>query len=149
MIFRKGEKMKHCLVGKTIQKISIADDRKAILFSIDDGDIIAKTDGEYNSGSWIENVELPTLGFPAKVFDIEDINTANRYEREDDGTLEDDKRFVSYYACKIITDKGIILLDYRNESNGYYEGELIWPGDYFYGGAYGQNISNENWMDII
>ena len=52
---------------------------------------------------------------------------------------------------KIATEKGSCLLDYRNESNGYYGGILEWPPEkasYFYGGVYGQNVSNEVWRQI-
>ena len=53
------------------------------------------------------------------------------------------------YGVKITTDKGHIVIDYRNASNGYYGGNLSWPDDsYFYGGVHGQNESNEEWVDI-
>ncbi len=54
-----------------------------------------------------------------------------------------------YYGCKITTDKGHIIIDYRNESNGYYGGDIVWPDDRsFYGGVFGQNVSDEKWKDI-
>jgi hypothetical protein len=40
------------------------------------------------------------------------------------------------------------VIDYRNESNGYYGGELCWPDDHFYGGVHGQNVSTEQWVDV-
>lgn len=30
---------------------------------------------------------------------------------------------------KVTTDKGVIVIDYRNASNGYYGGSLSWPGE--------------------
>lgn len=42
-----------------------------------------------------------------------------------------------------------MVIDYRNESNGYYSGNLSWgDGDYFYGGVYGQNVSKQDWQKI-
>ena len=41
-----------------------------------------------------------------------------------------------------------MVIDYRNNSNGYYGGEIVWPGEDFYGGVYGQNESNMDWRDI-
>jgi len=127
--------------GKLITGIKIADDKKAILFVCDDGNHIAKADGDCCSSTWIESIEAPALGFPCKVLDVSDVDLG------DDG--EDDGEFIAHYGCKITTDKGDIVIDYRNESNGYYGGDLSWPdSSYFYGGVYGQNISSENWIDV-
>jgi hypothetical protein len=53
------------------------------------------------------------------------------------------------YGLKVTTNKGEIVIDYRNSSNGYYGGNLSWPDDrYFYGGVYGQNVSSQNWVDV-
>lgn len=133
--------MEHCLIGKTIKEVKIADDKKAILFATEDGDIIAKTDGDCCSSTWIEHIELPAMGFPAKVaaaenIDMPDLGSPDEYES------------IAYYGFKITTDKGVIVIDYRNESNGYYGGNLAWPGDHFYGGVYGQNVSNEQWKTV-
>lgn len=134
---------KHILEGKVILAIKIADDKKAIKFITDEEDIIAKTDGDCCSDSWIENIELPINGFPAVVISVEDLEL-NKSEED-----KDNYETVEFYGCKIVTDKGDIILDYRNSSNGYYGGNLSWPGDdYFYGGVHGQNISTENWIDI-
>lgn len=133
---------KHALVGKTIGAIKIADDKKAILFVTNDGDVIAKADGDCCSSTWIEHVELPALGFPALVISVDDLNMP-------DLGSPDEYSSIAYYGCKITTDKGEIVIDYRNESNGYYGGSLAWPGEYFYGGVHGQNESSMNWIDVI
>lgn len=132
----------HCLVGKTIKEIKIATDKMALLFVTDEGEIIAKTEADCCSSTWVEHIELP-VGFPAKVIaaediDMPDLGSPNEYES------------IAYYGFRITTDKGIIVIDYRNESNGYYGGNLVWPGDndYFYGGVYGQNVSEEIWTDV-
>lgn len=131
----------HCLIGKTIQGIKIAADKKALLFVTDGGDIIARADGDCCSSTWIEHMELPAMGLPAKVsavddLDMPDLGSPNEYE------------VIAYYGCKITTDKGVIVIDYRNESNGYYGGYLLWPDDYFYGGVHNQNVSDEHWQDV-
>ena len=40
------------------------------------------------------------------------------------------------------------MIDYRNESNGYYGGNLCWDDESFYGGVYGQNVSTMNWQNV-
>ena len=131
----------NCLVGETIIAIQLASDKKAIRFILSDGtDVVAETDGDCCSNSWIEHVELPA-SFPAVVIAVEDINMP-------DLGGSDDGNEICYYGCKITTDKGIIIIDYRNESNGYYGGSLVWPGESYYGGVYGQNESTLEWKDV-
>lgn len=128
------------LTGKTIVDVQIASDKKALRFVTSDGEVVARTDGDCCSDTWVEHVDLPARGFPAVVQAVEDVDmpdlgSPNNYD------------VIAYYGCRIITDKGEMLIDYRNSSNGYYGGNLVWPGDrYFYGGVYGQNISTEEWQ---
>jgi len=134
----------HCLEGKTITAIELASDKKAMRFMVSAGEpIIAKADGDCCSSSWIESIEPPAFGFPATVLKIEELDlpgsNANNEEHE----------CLSVYGLKITTDKGDIVIDYRNSSNGYYGGNLSWPDDgYFYGGVYGQNVSSEDWKPL-
>ncbi len=135
--------MTNILENKIILDIKIADDQKALKFITNDGEIIAKTDGDCCSNSWIENIDLPINGFPARVISVDNLDL----DKESEG--EHGSEVTQFYGLKITTDKGDILLDYRNESNGYYGGNLHWPDEsYFYGGVYGQNISTENWINI-
>ncbi len=134
--------MSEFLVGKTINEILIADDKMALLFKCADGDHLVKVDADCCSDSWIESIEKPALGFPCNVLNVENLELS-------DGEENEDFEVTSFYGCKITTDKGDLVIDYRNSSNGYYGGNLSWPDDkYFYGGVYGQNISTEKWVDV-
>lgn len=126
------------LTGKIILAIYLSEDKKAIKFETSDGEIIAKTDGDCCSNTWIENIENPeaAIGF---VINAENIIIDK---------IRDDEGLIQFYGFKIETEKGTCVIDYRNESNGYYGGGLCWPGDSFYGGVYGQNISNEKWQKL-
>lgn len=128
------------LIGKTIKELKIADDKKALLFILEDGEVIARVDGDCCSDTWIEHVEIPTE-LPAKVISIDELELNADMDTRD-GEL-------AFYGHKISTDKGDIIIDYRNESNGYYGGNIVFGDDgYFYGGVYGQNVSSLNWVDI-
>ena len=35
---------------------------------------------------------------------------------------------VQYYGLKITTERGRAMIDYRNDSNGYYGGWIEWTG---------------------
>lgn len=129
------------LVGKTIKDIMVADDKMAIKFICDDGEHIARADTDCCAHTWIEHMELPALGFPCQVVKAEDLgieDITDPDEEYDDRTLK--------YGLKLTTDRGEIVIDYRNESNGYYGGDLVWPGGSFYGGVNDQNVSTEQWV---
>ena len=137
--------MGNVLVGKTITAMKIADDKQALLFVLGDAEVIVKVDADCCSMSWVESVELPALGFPATVISVEDLEMPD--PKDYDAT---DFDVLAFYGCKITTNKGEIIIDYRNDSNGYYGGDLSWPGEnsYFYGGVSRQNVSKENWVEI-
>ena len=132
----------HVLIGKKIIDLKIASDRKALLFIFDEGQTISMADADCCSETWIENIEFPADTYPYLVTHAEDIDMPDLGDMPHCDV-------VSYYGFKIQTDKGDIIIDYRNDSNGYYGGNLSWEDDkYFYGGVYGQNFSNLEWIDI-
>lgn len=121
------------LVGKILSKVDLAADKKAIRFTVDDETVIAKCDGDCCSSTWIESVEMPAGGLPAKILAATNLDLPSQEN-------------IRFYGLKLTTDKGDLVLDYRNESNGYYGGNLSWPGEYHYGGVFGQNNSAEEWV---
>jgi len=128
--------------------VKIAADKEAMLFQTTAGDIVVRCDADCCSHTWIEHVELPALGFPALVMVAENLDMNKAAEDTDDGD------YIQFYGFKITTDRGEIVIDYRNSSNGYYGGSLSWPGshegdaEYFYGGVYGQNVSEMQWVEV-
>ena len=134
--------MSNILIGKTINAIKLASNKEAILFVTDAGEIIVKCYGDCCSHTWIEHINLPGLGFPAKVFTVEELDlpgSKNNHPEHD---------CLQVYGCKITTDKGEIIIDYRNSSNGYYGGDLEWPNDNFYNKINKQNVSALEWVDV-
>jgi hypothetical protein len=139
--------MVHQLVGKTVVAVYLADDAQAIRFDTADGrQIVASADGDCCSRTWIENVDSPENVIGSPVTEANDIDMPDRGSPDEYSDLQ-------YYGFKIATAKGETIIDYRNESNGYYGGNLAWPvekGEYdpFYGGVYGQNVSKEKWKQL-
>jgi hypothetical protein len=132
------------LVGKTIAAIYLASDNKALRFDVAEGDsMIVRVDGDCCSSTWIESIDGAELLIGSKIVAVEDIEMP---------MLEYDSEkydYLQFYGCKIRSEKGEMLIDYRNESNGYYGGNLSWPDDsYFYGGVFGQNDSNNDFKKI-
>lgn len=135
--------MENKLIGKKIVDVKIAEDKLAMLFVCDNGEeLVVRVDADCCSYTWIESVELPALGFPFTVIACDDLDM-NKEPLENE-----EYECLQFYGAKIITDKGDMVIDYRNDSNGYYGGDIVWPGEGFYGGVYGQNESNMNWRDI-
>lgn len=132
------------LIGKTIVAIWLADDNGAIRFDTTDGDeIIARADGECCSKTWIESLDAPDVLIGSPIISVEDI------DMPDLGTPEECE-CLAYYGCKITTAKGSCVIDYRNDSNGYYGGSLVWPShEYFYGGVWRQNKSTMQWQKVV
>lgn len=130
----------HILEGKTVTAVERTKDKHAIRFTTTEGQIVAKCDADCCSHTWIESIQLPVNGFPFTVTKVEDLDLYDKMER--DGELK-------FYGLKLTTDKGDFVLDYRNESNGYYGGNLVWPdSDYFYGGVFDQNQVTEDWEPV-
>lgn len=131
------------LVGKKIKSMKIAKDKQAILFETECGlGLQALVDADCCSYTWIESIELPAKGFPFEIISIDDLDMPDLGDMPDCDC-------VSYYGAKITTTSGDLVIDYRNDSNGYYGGSMCWPGeDYFYGGVYGQNVSKLEWEEI-
>lgn len=133
---------KNQLIGKTITAFELTNDRKALRFVVADGDpVIALCDADCCSETWVEHVSLPARGFPATVLDAADI------KMPDLGNMPD-RDVVAYYGFKVATDKGEMVVDYRNDSNGYYGGNLSWSEKSHYGGVYRQNVPILEWRGV-
>ena len=132
----------HVLVGKTLIDIQLAADKEAIRFVTTDGDVVALCDADCCSHTWVETVESTLRRFPATILKAGDLEL-NR-EPEDDPELE----VVQFYGFELVTDQGVVIFDYRNSSNGYYGGWLVWEGEHHYGGVYAQNVSDQVWQAI-
>lgn len=130
------------LVGKTLLAVFLSEDKCAIMFRTPDGDMVVQCEGDCCSRTWIEHVSVPALGFPAVVIAVEDVDMPDLGDMPDCDV-------VAYYGCKITTNHGELLIDYRNDSNGYYGGSLSWPGERHYGGVFCQNNSSmTGWKDV-
>jgi hypothetical protein len=128
------------LIGKTITKVEIAEDKMAMRLTLSDGEMLIRVDADCCSHTWIEHVEMPTE-LPALVTAVGDIEL-NADADTRDGEL-------AFYGYRISTNQGDLVIDYRNESNGYYGGSIVFGNDeYFYGGVYSQNVSDMKWAGI-
>lgn len=137
--------MANVLVGKRIKEIYLANDNQAIKFVLNnEKEIVARADDDCCSYTWIENIDGIEQILNSPIVSVEDIELPER-----ESIKHPDSDVVAYYGLKIISEKGFATIDYRNDSNGYYGGDLSWPGDNrYYGGVHGQNVSTEIWNKV-
>lgn len=133
------------LIGKKVVSVEIAEDRGAIRIVADGTEYIGRCDGDCCSYTWIEGIEGLDNLIGGVVSAIEEIdmpaNIVSKYVENPNS--------IANYGLKITTDKGHFILDYRNDSNGYYGGHISWIGGYFYGGVHGQNVSKLKWQPAV
>lgn len=139
------------LIGRVLTKIEIAGDKEAIRFTLADGEVIARCDADCCSSTWVESIEKTAM-LPATVLSAEPLGLP---EWEDDANPEIRAEWngagelVRYYGCKITTDRGVLIIDYRNASNGYYGGSLTWPGNYHGGVGWRQAAGGAGeWTEV-
>ena len=110
----------HIVVGCVITGLTQSYNGDSVTFATDKGDVTATCYGDCCSSTWIEHIDLPTRGFPAKVLSVENLDMPDLGDMPGCDC-------VAYYGLKITTDNGDMIIDYRNDSNGYYGGSLEWP----------------------
>ena len=118
------------LVGETIINIHISKDKQYLFFTLlDYSTVILSAEKRGCSDTWIEHIELPAKGLPAKVLEIRDLELKKVYEG-----IPKRSNVAQFYGMEIVTNKGSVEIDYRNYGNGYYGGELfyVYPEDVVY-----------------
>ena len=141
-------KNSHVLKGKIIQAIDLADDCQSIRFICVGGEkIIAKCDGKCCSRTWIEDILDPEAAVGVVVVRAVDIDLPSHLQKPTTTSYSEEK--MQFYGFAVETVKGRCTISYRNSSNGYYGGNLVWPGGYFYGGVDGQNKSTQHWRSVV
>lgn len=110
------------MIGKTVVSHSLADDGSLLTLQCKDGSRIYLTpSGACCSSSWIESIDAPDA-LHGTIHDVED------REMPDLGHVGTERHpsvdYVRYYGLMIATEKGRCVIDYRNDSNGYYGGWL-------------------------
>lgn len=103
-------------------------DLETITLTLADGRLVTlKLDSECCSSSHFERLsveEAKTL-VGQRLLAIEHVESAleNRYCPDNDDPYTNTSGHIKYHALKITTDQGVMVLDWRNDSNGYYDGE--------------------------
>jgi hypothetical protein len=110
-------------VGRKLAAVLLDEDKEHLALYFQDGGVWKfRTDGDCCSHTWIEHVTVP-----------DDIDGATFLGAEDSDTVTEDNHpehdCLQIYKTTFQTDRGGVVVEYRNESNGYYGGSLEEVGE--------------------
>lgn len=107
------------LVGKTVNAVYLSDDQIYMAFETDEGRIEYVADGDCCSRSWFNDV----IGLKSLVgFRVLEVEEANLPFPDGEDVYGD---CLQIYGIKLKTTGGYTDIVFRNESNGYYGGQVI------------------------
>lgn len=110
------------LVGKIIKEMHINAEKNVLRFILDNGDLIyASAVGDCCSTSWFEDIEYAECLYNNTILKIFEREMPERFR--DEKTI--DKDFIELYGWTMETQSGRCDIEMRNQSNGYYGGEVI------------------------
>ena len=124
------------LIGKKIKSVVLNQEKDQIEFVCEEGNRLFGVDGDCCSQTWIEHLEMPENIEGATIQSVDepeipswDNHKCRRgdYRRTEEENKEAgccDHDVLQVYHTRFRTDKGDIVLEYRNDSNGYYGGSL-------------------------
>lgn len=99
------------MIGKKIADVELSKHKDHILFKFADGSKRAfGVEGDCCSSSWIEHLELTSEIIGATLLEVSDSGLGDS---------------LKVYNTRFITNRGEIVLEFRNSSNGYYGGYLV------------------------
>jgi hypothetical protein len=114
------------MVGRKLSTVVLNKSRGRIVFKFADG--CSQTfgvEGDCCSCSWIEHLEMPGNIDGATLLSVDDSGPITSDHDEHDG---EGPEFIQVYNTRFATDRGEIVLEFRNSSNGYYGGSLTDEG---------------------
>lgn len=109
-------------IGRKIATVELDEDKEVLTLALSDGTLIGRAEGDCCSHSWVEHLTVPpdVAGATIQGYSESDEVEENRGEEYSDSEL------TQVYHSAIQTDRGEIIIEYRNESNGYYGGWMSW-----------------------
>lgn len=130
----------HALIGKTVTAVHLTEDRTALTFTTDSGDVEYVTDGDCCSHSWVEHLsdEKAVIGSPVvSVTEYKDGETLESAHARDCEGKDEPRRpegnwgtgrcyceCIRSYGWRIQTATGGLDIEVRNSSNGFYGGSM-------------------------
>ena len=118
------------LVGCVIDSIDLDKGKDTLTITLVDGSRrVYTTEGDCCSQSWVEHLTVPPDIKGATITGIEELEEYGRDATPEETAKSDAEReygvdVLRIYQTAIVTDRGEVVIEYRNDSNGYYGGWL-------------------------
>ena len=115
------------MLNRPLKSVQLDSEKTEIVFEFQDGSSRKfGVGGDCCSTSWIEHLETPDSILGATITAVEEGYGVPWDGHECEKSLPKcSHESLSVYNTKFRTDKGEIVLEYRNNSNGYYGGYLV------------------------
>ena len=114
--------IKSDLVNKTVGRLDIDSTAQAIVFTLTDGSFVRwDVDGDCCSGTWFHEIHGPEVMAGCVVQSVCEIEMPDVYLPDFEPQHEE---VVKWYGVEVKTEKGTCRIVFRNESNGYYGGDV-------------------------
>src|SRR5512139_2478478 len=105
--------------NRRVESVWITDNRRYLKFMFEDGGhVYWRVEGDCCSYTWIEGIE--NLGSKGTVLSITNDGAMSGGPK----STGDNFDHVRYYGLTLKTEYGRLIIDYRNDSNGYYGGSM-------------------------
>lgn len=118
------------LIGRVLAGVELSEDNRELLLRLTKGKIARLyANADCCSDTWIEHLTVPPDIAGATVTGITDSEGVDATEEQVAQTRAD-REYVDclrVYHTAIATDRGEIIVEFRNDSNGYYGGWLSGP----------------------
>lgn len=135
-------------LGHKIKSVTLSDDKETVTMAFHDAvPLVLGVEGDCCSTSWVEHLEAPADLDGAELLDVEEMEMEAGDPRAHaagegmcplcgrkaappwyDGGEPGCHDHVSVYQTSFKTSRGDVVLEYRNDSNGYYGGYLVIGG---------------------
>lgn len=120
----------------TLKSVELSENNETITFTFENGtEATFGVEGDCCSSSWIEHLDVPPYVLGEKLISVEDGDAVpwdghkcEPCKADEDGYAygnECGHDHLQVYNTRFVTAKGAIVLEYRNDSNGYYGGYLV------------------------
>lgn len=118
------------LVGRTLKGVDADEGGTNVVFYTIDGKAIHyRVEGDCCSSSWIEHLEVYGDMNGAVVLSVDESFGGDPLDANGCDEHGDSHECLKVYETRVRTNKGDIALEYRNSSNGYYGGYIVFEGE--------------------
>jgi len=121
------------LIGEQIKNFLVDENKESATLTLLDGRKFRYyVDGDCCSYSWIEHITVPTDIEGAKLLEVKEGDSVDITDEGNAHPNEDHPygyESLLKYQTSFVTDKGEIIFEYRNSSNGYYGGYMSGPSE--------------------